>query len=92
MMLDFGDYFRKAAKFVVVGAIGSVVNLGLLYFFTRYLGIWYIYSEIIAILVAFAVNFNGNILAKNIKISKVPEVKPAPLKTGPPLKSEDLTE
>ena len=70
MMLDFGDYFRKALKFMIIGAAGAIVNWALLYFFTQYFNVWYIYSEIIATIIAFGVNFNGNILVKNIKIRK----------------------
>ena len=86
MMLDFGDYFRKALKFMIIGAVGALINWGLLYFFTQYFNIWYIYSEILATIIAFGVNFNGNILVKNIKIRKGPEL----LKTEPQLKTEDV--
>ena len=93
MMLDFGDYFRKALKFMVIGAVGALVNWGLLYFFVQYLNVWYLTAEIIATLIAFGVNFNGNILVKNIKIRKGPEaIKSEPqLKTEPALKPEDAT-
>jgi hypothetical protein len=87
MMLDFGDYFRKALKFMVIGAIGAVINWALLYFFVQYLNIWYLTGEIIATIIVFGVNFNGNILVKNIKIRKSPEG----LKTEPQLKPEDVT-
>lgn len=69
-MFDLKDYIQKGFKFIIVGAIGSVVNLGLLYFFTKYFGLYYIWSEVLAILIAFAVNYNGNILLKNINIEK----------------------
>jgi GtrA-like protein len=83
MMLDFRDYFRKALKFMVIGAIGAVINWALLYFFVQYLNVWYLTAEIIATIIVFGVNFNGNILVKNIKIRKGPEIgktKPTPLK------------
>ncbi len=94
MMLDFRDYFRKALKFMVIGAVGALVNWALLYFFTEYFNIWYLYSEIIATIIAFGVNFNGNILVRNIKIRKGPEViksEPQLKKTEPALKPEEVT-
>jgi len=69
-MLNLGDYGRKAFKFVLVGAVGAVVNWGLLYFFVQDFKIWYESAEIIATVIAFGVNFNGNILVKNIHIRK----------------------
>ena len=69
-MLDLRDYIRKGFKFMIIGAIGSVINLGVLYVLVQYFKFWYILAEVIAILVAFAVNYNGNILVKNIHINK----------------------
>jgi len=69
-MIDLGDYARKAVKFMIIGAIGAVVNWALLYFFVQYLNVWYLTGEIIATIIVFGVNFNGNILIKNIKIGK----------------------
>jgi O-antigen/teichoic acid export membrane protein len=69
-MLDLRDYIRKGIKFMIIGAVGSVVNLGMLYFLVQYFKMWYIWAEVISILVAFLVNYNGNILVKNIHVSK----------------------
>jgi GtrA-like protein len=69
-MVDLKDYARKGIKFMVIGAVGSVVNLGVLYLLVEYAKLWYIWAEIIAIVIAFLVNFNGNILVKNIHIAK----------------------
>jgi len=69
-MLDLRDYARKGFKFMIIGAVGSVVNLGMLYILVQYFKLWYIWAEVISILVAFAVNYNGNILVKNINVSK----------------------
>ena len=77
-MLDLGDYGRKAVKFMIIGALGTVVNLGVLYFLVEYFKVWYIFAEIIAILIAFGVNFNGNILVRNIKIGKSEAKKVSP--------------
>jgi GtrA-like protein len=70
VMLDLKDYARKGIKFMIIGAVGSVVNLGVLFLLVQYLKLWYIWAEIIAIVVAFAVNYNGNILVKNINVTK----------------------
>ena len=86
MMLDFGDYFRKALKFMIIGAIGALINWGLLYFFVQYLNVWYLTAEIVATIIVFGVNFNGNILVKNIKIRKSQEIVRAP----DPLRPEDV--
>jgi len=87
MMLDFGDYFRKAFKFMIIGAIGALINWGLLYFFVQYLNVWYLSAEIVATIIVFGVNFNGNILVKNIKIRKNQEIVRSP----DPLKPEDVS-
>ncbi len=55
---------------MIIGAIGALVNWALLYFFVQYLNVWYLTAEIIATVIAFGVNFNGNILVKNIHIRK----------------------
>ena len=86
-MLDLGDYGRKAFKFVLVGAVGAVVNWGLLYFFVQDFKIWYEFAEIIATIIAFGVNFNGNILVKNIHVRKNDPVSPPAI-----VKAEDPVE
>lgn len=47
-------------KFNVVGAIGAVINFGLLYLLTDELGIWYMLSATIAIVVANSFNYTFN--------------------------------
>jgi|SRR5579862_1184844 len=69
-MIDLGDYARKAFKFMLIGAIGALINWTLLYFFVQYLNVWYESAEIIATIIVFGINFNGNILVKNIKIGR----------------------
>jgi GtrA-like protein len=80
VMLDLKDYAKKGVKFMVIGAVGSVVNLGVLYILVQYFKLYYIWAEVIAILVAFAVNYNGNILVKNINVTKnaAKEIPPSP--------------
>jgi O-antigen/teichoic acid export membrane protein len=69
-MLDLKDYITKGYKFVIIGAIGAVVNWGLLYVFVQGFKIWYLSGEVLATVIAFVVNYNGNILIKNIHIAK----------------------
>ncbi len=92
VMFDLKDYAKKGFKFMVIGAVGSVVNLGVLYALVQYLKLYYLWAEVIAIVVAFAVNYNGNILVKNINVSKnvAQELAPTPeiMKSQ---KSEDVS-
>ena len=66
--MNFKQFVVKGLKFGVVGALGTVVNLGILYGLTNYLHIYYIYSEVVAIIIVFGFNYVGNILVGNIKI------------------------
>jgi hypothetical protein len=88
-MLDLKDYVQKGFKFVIVGAIGTGVNLACLYIFHQYFHIWYITAEVLATVVAFVANFNGNILVKNISIEKNSSVATPPTST---IKAEKATE
>jgi len=47
----------KVIKYVISGGIAAVVNLLSLYVFTEFLGIWYLYSSILAFLVAITFSF-----------------------------------
>jgi putative flippase GtrA len=49
----------QATKFCIVGAIGTVINFGLLYFLTEYFGIYYIYSSWIGAVTAQLIAFIG---------------------------------
>jgi len=69
-MLNLRDYFRKGFKFIIIGAIGALVNWGVLFFLVQEFRMFYLTAEIIATVIAFAVNYNGNILVKNINIDK----------------------
>jgi dolichol-phosphate mannosyltransferase len=55
-----GDVARKYVKFVIVSAAALAVNMAFLYAFTEYLGIYYILSQVLAICIAFVINFIGN--------------------------------
>lgn len=49
--------YRKFLKFCIVGISGVVINTGLLYFFTEMVGVWYVFSSIIAIESSIISNF-----------------------------------
>jgi len=55
MFLRF--HFKRAFKSGLVGAEGALVQLAITYALTEFLGIWYIYSVTIGIIVAFAHNY-----------------------------------
>jgi dolichol-phosphate mannosyltransferase len=50
----------KYNKFFFVSVIALVVNLLFLYFFTEFLGIYYLVSQVLAIALALIINFLGN--------------------------------
>jgi len=62
------EFFTKGIKFAFIGAVGTVLNLGILYGLTTYVHVYYIVSEFVAILIVFGFNYVGNILVGNIKI------------------------
>jgi len=41
----FSMFVAQTIKYFMVGGTGVVVNLGLLYFLTDFIGIWYILSQ-----------------------------------------------
>lgn len=65
---NFRDYLSKGYRNAGVGAAGAVINWILLFTITQYLGLWYVYSEIIATFFAWFFNYNMNILLKVIRI------------------------
>lgn len=50
-------FAKHAAKYYAVGASGVLVNLGLLYYLTEYVGLWYFLSYTLAISVSITSNF-----------------------------------
>ena len=50
-------FAKHAAKSYAVGATGILVNLGLLYYLTEYVGLWYFLSYALAISVSITSNF-----------------------------------
>ena len=53
----FSLFAKHAVKYYSVGASGVLVNLGLLYSLTEYVGLWYILSYFVAISVSITSNF-----------------------------------
>ena len=47
----------KVARFIVSGGSAAATNLGTLFVLTHVLGLWYIFSSVIAFLVSFGVSF-----------------------------------
>jgi len=66
------QFITKGIKFAIIGAIGTVMNLGILYALTDYGHVYYILSELVAIIIVFVFNYVGNILVGNIRIDAEP--------------------
>ena len=57
-MIDFiRKHLRRGFKFALVGGLGALINLGIQYFFTEYLGLWYISSAIIGFMFSLMSNY-----------------------------------
>ena len=50
-------FAKQAAKYYAVGASGVLVNLGLLFYLTEYIGLWYFLSYTLAISASITSNF-----------------------------------
>jgi putative flippase GtrA len=75
--MNLNQFVKKGLKFAFIGAIGTVLNLGILYGLTNYAHLYYLYSELIAIIIVFGFNYVGNILVGNIKIESTTKEKVA---------------
>ena len=53
-------FVMKGIKFFVVAGVALVVNLFFLWFFTEVMGIYYLFSQILASGFTLIVNFTGN--------------------------------
>jgi len=51
------SFAKQAAKYYAVGASGVLVNLGLLFYLTEYVGLWYFLSYTLAISASITSNF-----------------------------------
>ncbi len=71
MKLDLHDFVAKGLKFAVVGAIGTGVNLAVLFILVQYFNVWYLAAELVAVAIAFASNYIGNIFIGNIKVKGI---------------------
>lgn len=49
--------YSKVLKYLISGGSAAVINLGVLYVFTEYFGVWYLASSGIAFVFAFMVSF-----------------------------------
>jgi len=70
LKIDLRQFILKGIKFGFIGGIGTVLNLGILFGLTEYAHLYYIYSELIAIVLVFGFNYMGNILVGNIRIDR----------------------
>ena len=50
----------KLSKFFLISTIAALFNLLFLYIFTEFLGIWYMLSQLFAIVLTLLINFIGN--------------------------------
>jgi len=48
---------KQIIKYIISGGTAAAVNLGLLYFFTAVLNLWYLLSSVLAFIVSFLVSF-----------------------------------
>lgn len=71
--LNLKEFVTKGIKFAVIGAIGTGLNLGILYALTEYAHVYYIVSELTAIIIVFVFNYVGNILIGNIRLDSEPK-------------------
>lgn len=53
--------YYKFTKFIIVGSVGAGIQLSLTYMLTEWAGLWYMLSLCIAIVIATAWNFTGNL-------------------------------
>ena len=53
-------FFRRYCNFFAVSVVALVINLSILYFFTEIVGIYYMLSQIIAVVISLWINFIGN--------------------------------
>ena len=53
-------FAKQAVKYYIVGGTGVLVNLGILYELTDFVGFWYMASQVIAISISITTNFFFN--------------------------------
>lgn len=55
------QFMTRGIMFASIGAIGTVLNLAILQGLTTYAHVYYVLSELVAIIIMFAFNYVGNI-------------------------------
>jgi len=50
-------FFNRLVKFNLVSLVALVINIGILFFMTEIMGVWYILSNLIGILISMLINF-----------------------------------
>lgn len=58
--LDKYPFLKQFIKFCIIGGISAVINFFILYTFTEFLQIWYLFSAIIGYIIAATFNFLSN--------------------------------
>jgi dolichol-phosphate mannosyltransferase len=48
---------KRIIRFFLIGILSSLIDIGLLYFFTSYLGIWYLLSAIVSYSCGIAISY-----------------------------------
>jgi putative flippase GtrA len=73
------NYVKTAIKYALNSSYAAVINLGLLYFFTHYLHVWYLYAGMMSTVLSSIPFFYGLIKSKVVVIHKKVEylTKPA---------------
>jgi len=73
------NYVKTAIKYALNSSYAAIMNLGLLYFFTHYLHIWYLYSGMMSTVLSSVPFFYGLIKSRVVVIHKKMEyvTKPA---------------
>ena len=56
----FSLFAKQAVQYYIVGGSGVLVNLGILYALTDFVGFWYVASQVIAISISISSNFFFN--------------------------------
>ena len=67
------EYLTKGFTWAVIGGTGSIINWTILYILTSHSGVWYVYSEIIATVVAFWCNYSLLVVAHVVNITGRPD-------------------
>ena len=57
---SLSNFILKLSKFLIIGFLGTIINVGILFLLTDYIGFYYIFSEIIAFCISLAHNFMAN--------------------------------